>query len=617
LEWYGKTINGLHTFGKLRKKSSHVKHNKTQKTTMSFDLPQDVQQLPVSQVRQANSSFIEYLPTSSATGQNFSNGEIVIPWALSSPLWWDPKKSYVRMVINTSQPIALVSPADTQANSGSAFMQYQGVAPSYFQGASLFSRASFSMNGVLVSQTNDYLPQVTAFARRILKPDANEKTFEAAIDFSDPNFAARQARVTVPTGIQQPAPNDRNQTLSIYDLGITYPRAPGRFVTATINAAHTNILLTLSNADMAPAAFARMTAYVKQGMTVTILKAAAQEVAYTATVEAFAAVNAATANITISNATGQIDAGNIVVGGDAQSAQVFFTSLKPAANISNTYEVMFQPPLSIFESGLMCPAGSFNELRLQPYSSSVYQGRAVETTIPCVAGLDFQVQIQQLSFFIYTCAGPRIDQQISYLLPLDVCIGMSTQALTTGANSQAQLLFDVPGSTYCIGIALQNRNLNNTACSSTRFTVGYPSATPALERSVSRLFVTFRSMTQPSQLQTLSYKDYEKGIGALNVPASAGSNLLTKRYMENAVVNGLAFSPGGVESFQDFLEAGPIYLSYWPSDSSSQSSRVTVNITTSEDLSQFANVCLFHVSRQVGTISMEAGRITSVQVQDL
>lgn len=582
---------------------------------MSFDLPQDVSQLPVSGVRQANSQFTEYLPTSSAVGQNFPSGEIVFPFSLQSPLWWDPKKSYVRMVINTSQPIPLVNPKNTDSANGSQFLQFQGVAPSYFQAASLFSRASFSMNGVQVSQVNDYLPQIHAFARRILKPDANEQTFEAALDFSNPNFAARQARVTVPTGLQTPQPNDRNVTLSIYDLGITLPPT-GRTVTAEINAGSSEMKITLSNADLHPGtAWAGLDFFVRQGMTVTVQLSGAEGVAWQAVVEQVAKTSNTVYTIGVSNYSGPT--GNVAVGDDLNPAMVFFTKIEPLEPVSNTYEVMFQPPLSIFESGLMIPGGSFNELRLQPYSSSVYQGRAVETTIPRQAGIDFQVQIQAISFFLYTCAGPRMDQALTWLLPLDFCVSMSTQAITTGANSQAQLLYDVPSSTYCIGIALQNRDLNDTATSSTRFTVGYPSRTVPLERSVSRLFVTFRSLTQPAQLQTLAYKNAEVEFSNKNPPNAAGANFLTKRYMENAIVNGLAFSPGGVESFQDFLEAGPMYLSYWPGDASSQSSRVTVSITTSENLSQYANVCLFAVYRQVGTISSEAGRITSVQVQDL
>lgn len=590
---------------------------------MSFDLPQDVQQLPVSQVRQANAQYVEYLPTSSAIGQNFSSGEITIPWSCQSPLWWDPRKSYIRMVINTSFPIPLVVPAGTDTAQGSPFLPYMGVAPSYFQAASLFSRASFSMNGVIVSQISDYMPQIHAFARRILKPDANIKTFEAALDFSDPDFAARQAQVTLETGLQTPTVDTRNTTLGIYDLGIVLPTA-AQNVKVTLNAAGTEAVILLSAGALQPdATWAIWRKFVKQGTVMTVQLSAAEGVAWQGVIEQYNVDSGVQVTVTVSNVSGRNGANPIVVGDNNLSANVFFTNVNPVAPVANTYEVFFQPPLSIFETGLMIPGGSFNELKITPYSSSVFQGRGVETLSPKQAGVDFQVVVQQLSLFLYTCAGPRIDSAITWLLPLDCCITCSTQALTSGANSQAQLLFDVPASTYAIGIALQNRNLNDSATSSTKFTVGYPSRSGPLEQSVSRLYVTFRSLTQPAQLQVLEYKQDSSVFGNRNPPDSAGRNFFVKRYMENALVNGLAFNPGGVESFQDFLASGPMFMSYWPGDASSQSSRVTVNITTSEDLtgntpgSFGANVLLFAVYRQVGTISMEAGRMTSIQVQDL
>lgn len=591
---------------------------------MSFDLPQDVQQLPVSGVRQANAQYVEYLPTSSAILGNFSAGEVTIPFSCQSPLWWDPRKSYVRMVINTSFPIPLVVPANTDTAQGSPFLPYMGVAPSYFQAATLFSRASFSMNGVIVSQVNDYLPQIHAFARRILKPDANIKTYEAALDFSDPNFAARQAQVTLETGLQTPTVDTRNTTLGIYDLGVVLPAA-NQNVKITLNGAGTSAVILLSAGALQPdATWAIWKRFVRQGTIVTAQLAAAEGVSWQGVIQQYNIDSQTQVTLTVSNVSG-VNGNNQpnVIGVDNNSANIFFTNPNPPAPVANTYEVFFQPPLSLFESGLMIPGGSFNEVKLTPYSSSVYQGRAVETLSPKLAGVDFQVQIQQMSLFLYTCAGPRIDAPLTWLLPLDVCIMCSTQALTSGQNSQSQLLFDVPASTYCIGIALQNRNLNDTATSSTKFTVGYPSRSAALEQSVSRLYVTFRSLTQPAQLQTLEYKEDSPIFGNKNPPATAGRNFFVKRYMENALVNGLSFNPGGVESFQDFLASGPMYLSYWPGDASSQSSRVTVNITTSEDLtgttpgSFGANVLLFAVYRQVGTISMEAGRITSIQVQDL
>jgi len=607
----------------LNKKKVSFQLYTNKKKAMSFDLPQSAEQLPANSIKQANAQWVEYQPTASAIGANFSAGEQTYPMSLQQPLWFDPGKSYLRLVINTSQPIPLAVPSGTDSAAGSPFLPFQGVAPSYFQAASLFSRASFSLNGVIVSQVNDYLPQVHAFARRILKPDANLKTFESAIDFSNPNFAARQAQVTLQCGLQTPEVNTKNVTMGIYDLGIKLPPADQN-VKITLDASGKEAVILLSDAALnTDATWAKVLRWCKKGSTITVQRASALGVEWQGVVQGTAVDSATQITVRVSNVSG-VNGSNaaIEIGDDDDSANIFFTVPEPPAPVSNTYEVYFRPPLSIFEAGYLIPGGSYMEMRLSPYSSSVYQGRAVETLSPKQAGVDFQVQIQQSSFFAYVCAGPRIEN-LSWLLPLDVCIGCSTQAMTSGANSQAQLLFDVPPSTYLIAVALQNRNLNDSATSSTKFTVGYPSRTGSLERSITRLYVTYRSLSQPAQLQTLEFKDSSVADDDKNPPNTAGVNLMVKRYAESAMACGLALSPGGVESFQDWLTAGGYYASYWPADSSAQSSRVTVNITTSEDLSgntpgSFgANVVVFCVYRQVATITTEAGRWTSVQVQNL
>lgn len=585
---------------------------------MSFNLIQNPADLPFAQIRQAQSSFVQYLPTSSAIGQNFAAGEVVIPWSLQSPLWMDLSKSYVRLVIETSNPLPVAFPPNTGSDNGSPFMQYQGVAPAYHQGPSLFSRGSFSINGVIVSNITDNFSQIAAFSQRILRPNGLTKTFGASMDFVDPNFSARQNRVTAPDVIQG-YPDDRNLTVCLYDIpGIAQPASSGTpGFQASWNSAQTTLTITADDASSS-GGWLTTKAFIKENTRVTVLETAASTVALTGVVRSVNISSTTVLEIVM------LDVPALGNTSFSNPAQVFFTNYNPPEPIMNQYEILMRPPLSIFETGQMIPGGAFCELRLQPFSQSIFQGRAVETLRPNLqAGKDFQVIVKEFSFFLYQCQGPRIDAPISWLLPLDTCYTMTTQAITSGANSMGQFLFDVPASTYCLAIGLQNRDLNNSAVSSTRMTVGYPTRDPGLEQSVNNLFVTFKGVTQPQQLQQLLYKDYDPALQiSPNNPGTAGINGMALRYMQNQLVDGLGFSPGGCESFSDWLQAGPIYLSYWPADSSSESTRVMVNITTSKDLtgtngSVGANVCLFAVYRQVATISCEAGRWSSIQVQNL
>lgn len=578
---------------------------------MSFDLVTSPEQLAYAREKQSGSSWQQFLPTSSAVGANFSAGSINFPVSLQAPMWWQPSKTYVRLVVNTSYPQVLANPGDTGTAAGSPFLPHMSTAPSFLQGMSLFSRASFSCNGQMVSQINDNYAQIGAFTERVLKPDAQVKNFWDGQDFTNATFAARQNTVTMPNMLT-PGPNDNDLTVSIYDVGVAYPSS-----VQVVNATLAGAQLTISApAVLAPGSFAQLSAYLRQGQRITILQGAAEPVAVSGTVEQWAG---AATEIVIT--LGNIEGLDINVGEATLPAQVFITSLNPTKVISNTYEILTVPPLSIFQYGGLIPGGSFMNLELQAFPQSVFQTRAVETLgLNKVQGRDFQVTILECSLFMYVCSGPRVDQSISFMLELPYCVEMSTQALTSqGTNN---LIFNCSPSTYCIGVALQNRSLDVSQASSTRFTVGYPANSPGLENSISRLFVTYRGVTQPPQLQSLGYKEYEEGKND-NSPATAGVNLQVIRWQQNQLIDGLGFSAGGSEDFATWQERGGLYLFYFPADASAESNRCQVTIACDKDLtgtvpgSVGANVLLFSISRQVATVSMEAGRWTSVNLTNL
>lgn len=580
-----------------------------------FQLPQSPEQLAFAQEKSANASYQQYLPTSSAIGANFSSGTIVIPFSLSQPNWWTPAKSFVRLLVNTSLPAGAnaANPAIAGTASGSPFLQYQGIAPAYFQAASLFSRIEFLVNGVTVSLLSDWCPQVHSMLERTLRPGANMDTFQYSKDFTSAEFHDRQSRVTLPA--LELGVNDNQLTglsLSIYDIGVAYPDA-GESVIANVNAGGTTVTITQSAGDAG--GYADVATYVRANDVLTILDSATQQPRFRAYIRDVTVTSPTVLTITVGCGAGATGTAYDV--GDVGIPANVFIERQNQRQITNTYELLWKPPIAAWQGEHAIPGGSFCELRLTPWPQSVFQARAIESIQPGkVAGRDFQVVIQDLSLQLYTQAGPRVES-LNWLWGLDFDTMCQAQSITVGPNSLQQLNFDIPSSTYYIGIAIQNRNLNDSAVSSTKFTVGTLASNPTdLQNSISRLFIQWKGQSLPPQRQELFYRAFERDVDpTINPPSASGNDQLAMRFVESQLNNGLAFSSCERES--DWLDRGPLYSFFVPSDVSAQSTRLQVNLQFSQDLSQVANVLVFAISRKVASITMDSGRYTSVVVQDL
>lgn len=577
-----------------------------------FNLPQSPEQLSVAFERSANCSYQSYYPTASCTGNNFSSGEITIPFSLSSPYYWVPNKSYIRLVVELSFPnVEQKNPDVVGMGSGSPFLQYQGIAPNMFMASSLFSRMSLSANGVIINNVTDWLPQITAMTSRVLRPRALLDSFEYSKDFTSGRFHDRASRVTMPT-FNLGVPGQSDTALSVFDLGLTYPPV-GNGLVITLNSGGTAAVITLTQPGYSDGAgLAAIRDYIRAGDVLSVLEGPTQQVLFQGLIRDFVVDSSTQATVTLTNTSGATGAANIG-GAVGNPAQIFIERQEPT-QIANVFELCFRPPLSAFQGEHAIPAGAFMEVKLQPWSNSVYPGRAIESLQSNrVPGRDFQVVVRDLNLQLYTCAGPRIEQ-LQWLWEQSVSTQCQAQAITVQANSLQQLNYDISSSTYWIGIAIQGRNLNDTAQSCTKFTVGRTN----LQQAISRCYLTYKGMTVPAQLQTCAYRPYARNPDpVLNPPDSAGIDGFVDRYSQHMQSIGLAFSAGGCETEQEWLERGNIFGFYVPSDVSAQSTRLQVNIEFSQDLSQVGNVLVFSVSREVASVNIDGGRWTSVVMQQL
>jgi hypothetical protein len=146
-------------------------------------------------------------------------------------------------------------------------------------------------------------------------------------------------------------------------------------------------------------------------------------------------------------------------------------------------------------------------------------------------------------------------------------IQVMNKAMQIANNSATQHLdFSVPPSTFALAVYVQRSDAGTTTqLPLTRFKVGWepigtitPGGAPvpniAYDESLSSLMVTYGSVTKPPSL-------YSSNYGIVAGIAQNGIDQMQQRWMQSMQNNGTFLAEGGVESYSDWLDRGPIY--YW------------------------------------------------------
>jgi hypothetical protein len=261
----------------------------------------------------------------------------------------------------------------------------------------------------------------------------------------------------------------------------------------------------------------------------------------------------------------------------------------------NEFEVIWQPPLSIFQVGHAMPAGSY-ELILNPQGRDKYKKFAIESTgADKVAGdaiNNFLFEVQNMHMYVGTVEGMRVDNT-SYLLDLNE---IRCQAVNiTGTNGQTKN-FDVAPSTHAITVAVQERTAGeNTLYGATKF-----KCQDSEEQKIKSLRLQYAGQTKPSPDPEIQYE--------------GGQDYLTQRYAETLISTGAYFDNGGAEDkTTDFLSMGPYYNFSWAKDGTDRSTRL--DVYTKFSAMTAGRLLVFDHSKSVGRVEVKEGRVVSVQIE--
>lgn len=260
-----------------------------------------------------------------------------------------------------------------------------------------------------------------------------------------------------------------------------------------------------------------------------------------------------------------------------------------APQASNVIYALWQPPLGIFQHDGALGGGDF-KLALNPNAN--YQSAAVETKNGSyVAGTTFDLQVTSLKFYTYV-EKLRIPDSLQEIKLMEY------QVLSK--PWQSTLSFTVSPYTEAITVFIQDR------------------------------FAGYNALVPPSRFKTIDNSDLklqkiQVSFAGQNKPSvpwdsqfSQSVNKLEQRYFETYEELGIDTNALGCESYDDYLQRGPMYHFHFVRDENNRSSEVSVSTTfnglASGPMSNYPNdgsalVYVIAHFRNVARITTSGGRI--------
>lgn len=238
---------------------------------------------------------------------------------------------------------------------------------------------------------------------------------------------------------------------------------------------------------------------------------------------------------------------------------------------------MYQPPIGIMEHSK--PLGS-GDYRFQFNPNSNYQTACVESVNAArTSPTDFQFSVESME--LYTCTEKMdVSPTGTDLLHL---MEHQVQSKPIGFAGDLNYDFTIPPSTKAISIFIQSAN----AGSDTRVTPSFLGTRVGDQMTLKSVQLTYANITKPPTRWTSQV---------------AGSTMkLQQRYLDTQIESTQAFSSGGCETFNNWLEGGTLLHYNWARDASDRSTQLQLQADFN---TMSANTNMFIVAHYSRTIEM-------------
>ncbi len=545
--------------------------------TSIFSLKTDMSQLEASNPGVSLMSYDEVPATRDITKDNFYGGQIDYRFNVSGQKWWIPSRTYLKARITLS--------ADADGND--ALLNENDIALNMGAMANLFQNVEFQIANKKCTRIGEYLAQIDALRTRMYKSKAWLDSVGKMTNSWESSFEERKNKVTEDgkstVGYQQSASSERTRV----ELGLDAAGGNGADRNALSYVSATGVFTLAVNGGAALPA------------NTDVLFPVGSFIYYNSIQGATAATDArlgvAIKVLSHPSAT-TIQGEPLKISNVVDDGRTDFKSVRVYQGNSNsrrvkTFELVWQPPLSIFSVPHAMPAGDYN-LLLTPETSSVYMKKAIESAFADKAQTtDFTLSVDSMYLYLAVVDGPRADD-VTYLLDLKETACRAENITNASYGSK---YFDVNPTTYALTVAYQTTLAGqNSQYSQTKFKL-----VDNADLNITRQSVEYAHQNKPSFQGDRSF--------------STGVDLLSQCYVDTLLNTGAYFERGGAETLEEWQERGPYYHYSWPKDGTDKSTRATVFQSFSA-LSGNDRVLLFDHFRSVARIEVANGRVQSMYV---
>ena len=280
-------------------------------------------------------------------------------WELSGTKWWIPSKSYFRVRCSL-----------TKAN-GTPLELKDGIAPAMGLCGNLFQSIDFKMADQTVCRIDRNLAQIDVLKNRLSKSRSWNKSVGVSTNFYEQDFKVRQAMVCSDGVNIEQSPNQSSTPITSADLG-------GTDVKVATSAVEHGGKIVLSSTS----AFSEKVSDFKGGDIIyvtSVTGAQPETVTITASIDGI--------DVSGDRKSIILDIGEKTIDQVAIPAYFTFTQNQLDLELSTTpslqsgqFEMIWKPPLGIFDSDTALPCGKY-ELLLSPQQQDTLLRSVVESQV--------------------------------------------------------------------------------------------------------------------------------------------------------------------------------------------------------------------------------------------
>lgn len=547
---------------------------------------------------------------------NFGNGEITWRWSPHLGKWWIPNRSYFKVKFELTKP-----------DGTTVLEKSDNIAVNMAPASCLFQKMQYKINDRVVCEISEHCAQIDALKTRMNKSGRWLKTTGDNYNMWESTFNKRLQKVvangtlsndindySVLSGVNnmaQTAPSvidNGNDTIQ-FDLasGVgVFPNTSAflfvdnagnnlRFSSEALNGERTittkndqNKLIT--NLDVGDLLSFRLNGETHFCKIIGFTSVGADNVGDNRII-----IKTVESNIPIANiAAASINASYLTTGLNVQKV----ISHNSTDRQIKQSELIYVPPLSIFNIDHAIPGSSKHEIAMTPFSNGQYQKNFIQSILADKnhgAANDFLLKITEMNFYACMVEGPKMVKDEFYL-DLNEC---RLQMTTVENASRSQYSLDVSPSTNGFVIAFQDSAAETqTLYPQTIFKIRNDQ-----ELNLTNLYVRYAGVQKPQPDFRPLYDEDGNQDG------------LVELYARSQMYNG-SYYDNDAETLKEWRDRGMyVYLPY-PKTGSDRETRVYTS-TEFSTLTEPHRLLLFNLFKKVVILSYNEGFLQELKVNEV